>query len=100
MMKITGLSHLFKWENLHNWGLTKYFFAPLYMHFDVVLSVFIHPCTKKAEESSIQGCLCACASVACVGNISHSARLSLQQSRASFMLTWCLRAVLISSPDM
>ncbi len=23
-MKITGLSHLFKWENLHNWWLTKY----------------------------------------------------------------------------
>ncbi len=23
MMKITGLSHLFKWENLHNWWLTK-----------------------------------------------------------------------------
>ncbi len=30
MMKITGLSHLFKWENLHNWWLAKYFFAPLY----------------------------------------------------------------------
>ena len=29
MMKTTGLSHLFKWENLHNWWLTKYFFAPL-----------------------------------------------------------------------
>ncbi len=27
----TGLSHLFKWENLHNWWLTKYFFAPLYV---------------------------------------------------------------------
>ncbi len=25
MMKITGLFHLFKWENLHNWWLTKYF---------------------------------------------------------------------------
>ncbi len=33
MMKITGLSHLFKWENLHNWWLTKYFFAPLYTHY-------------------------------------------------------------------
>ncbi len=32
MMKITGLSHLFKWENLHNWWLTKYFFAPLYLY--------------------------------------------------------------------
>ncbi len=31
MMKITGLSHLLKWENLHNWWLTKYFFAPLYI---------------------------------------------------------------------
>ena len=27
MMKITGLSHLFKWENLHHWWLTKYFFC-------------------------------------------------------------------------
>ncbi len=34
MMKITGLSHLFKWENLHNWWLTKYFFAPLYITID------------------------------------------------------------------
>ncbi len=31
MMKITGLSHLFKWEKLHNRWLTKYFFAPLYV---------------------------------------------------------------------
>ena len=31
MMKITGHSHLFKWENLHNWWLPKYLFAPLYM---------------------------------------------------------------------
>ncbi len=37
MMKITGLSHLFKWENLHNWWLTKYFFAPLYIHSLVTL---------------------------------------------------------------
>ncbi len=36
MMKITGLSHLFKWENLYNWWLTKYFFAPLY------LSILMH----------------------------------------------------------
>ncbi len=36
MMKITGLSHLFKWENLHNWWLTKYFFAPLYIY------IYIH----------------------------------------------------------
>jgi len=31
MMKITGLSHIFKWENLHNWWLTKYFFSQLYL---------------------------------------------------------------------
>ncbi len=31
-MKITGLSRLFKWENLHNWWLTKCFFAPLYIY--------------------------------------------------------------------
>ncbi len=31
MMKITGLSHIFKWENLHNWWLTKYFVALLYI---------------------------------------------------------------------
>ncbi len=38
MMKITGLSHLFKWENLHNWWLTKYFFAPLYIY----IYIYIH----------------------------------------------------------
>ncbi len=32
MMKIIGLSHIFKLENLHNWWLTKYFFAPLYLN--------------------------------------------------------------------
>ncbi len=112
------------------------------MHFDVVLSVFIHPCTNKAEERSIQysrgvdaavcvrasdvcvralqrcvrvlqmcACVCfrcVCASdvcvrvlqmCACAENFSHSARLLLQQSRASFMLASCLWAVLISSPD-
>ncbi len=35
MMKITGLSRLFKWENLHNWWLTKYFFAPLYVYYAI-----------------------------------------------------------------
>ncbi len=41
MMKITGLSHLFKWENLHNWWLTKYFFAPLYMCTKPVAGIFV-----------------------------------------------------------
>ncbi len=27
MMKITGLSHLFKGENQHNWWLTKYLYS-------------------------------------------------------------------------
>ncbi len=40
MMKITGLSHLFKWENLHNWWLTKYFFAPLYMYIYICIHVY------------------------------------------------------------
>ncbi len=46
MMKITGLSHLFKWENLHNWWLTKYFFAPLYIY----IYIYIYMCV----------CVCAC----------------------------------------
>ncbi len=44
-------------------------------------------------------CVCACASDVCAENFSHSARLLLQQSWASYMLALCLRAVLISSPD-
>ncbi len=43
MMQITGLFHLFKWENLHNWWLTKYFFAPLcvyiYIYIYTVLNI-------------------------------------------------------------
>ncbi len=40
MMKITGLSHLFKWENLHNWWLTKYFFAPLYLYNNLLVKQY------------------------------------------------------------
>ncbi len=43
MMKITGLSHLFKWENLHNWWLTKYFFAPLYIYIQSHLNPLSSP---------------------------------------------------------
>ncbi len=50
MMKITGLSHIFKWENLHNWWLTKYFFAPLYIKMlcvenciHLLITVFVWP---------------------------------------------------------
>ena len=42
MMKMTGLSHLFKWENVHNWWLTKYFFAPLYTVSYTILQYLIH----------------------------------------------------------
>ncbi len=43
MMKITGLSHLFKWENLHKWWLTKYIFAPLYIHIhDIIYLTYTH----------------------------------------------------------
>ncbi len=40
MMKITGLSHLFKSENLHIWWLTKYFFAPLYVKPDQCINTY------------------------------------------------------------
>ncbi len=48
MMKITGLSHIFKWDNLHNWWLTKYFFAPLY----VVLILASAQAIKLIEDDS------------------------------------------------
>ncbi len=69
---------------------------------------------KKVEESSIQYsrrvdaalcvhvlqmCVRAHASDVCAENFSHSARLLRQQSRASYMLALCFRAVLTSSPD-
>ncbi len=79
------------------------------MHFDVVLSVFIHPCTKKWRRDRWRWlsvcarlrcvCVCARASDLCAGKLLTQCDLLLQQSRASFMLTLCLRAVLISSPD-
>ncbi len=40
-MKITGLSPLFKWENLHNWWLTKYFFAPLCVYICIYIYIYI-----------------------------------------------------------
>ncbi len=41
MVKITGLSHLFKWENLHNWWLTKYFFCPTVFTVVNLLNIFM-----------------------------------------------------------
>ncbi len=75
------------------------------MYFDVVLSVFIHPCTQKRRRAVFARswrAVCLRALQICVRarkNFSHSARLLLQQSWASYMLALCLRAFLISSPD-
>ncbi len=93
------------------------------MHFDCFEWIY-SSMLKKAEESSVfaqgwHGCLCVCASDvrACASDVRVCAsdvracasdvcaenflqqRLLLQQSRAFYMLTLCLRAVLISSPD-
>ncbi len=38
-MKITGLSHLFKWENLHNWWLNT--FLPHYIYIYIFNSVML-----------------------------------------------------------
>ncbi len=68
------------------------------------LYLFIHA-QKRGRELNLvfarcrRGCLFACTSDVCIENFSHIARLFRQQSLASFMLTLCLRAVLISSPD-
>ncbi len=85
------------------------------MHFDVVLSEFINSCSKKRRRAqfSIRAeltrlsvcmcfrCVCVCAaSDVCAENFSNIAQLFRQQSRASYMLALCLRAGLISSPDM
>ncbi len=54
MMKITGLSHLFKWQNLHNWWLTKYFFAPLYLFFLCTFCFcrFVLPALRRPMDHS------------------------------------------------
>ncbi len=56
MMKITGLSHLFKWENLHNWWLTKYFCCPTVYIYIFWLPFIIcakhHGCRKKVDEQT------------------------------------------------
>ncbi len=45
MMKMTSLSHLFKWENLHNWWLTKYFFCPtVCMYVYIYIYIYIYIC--------------------------------------------------------
>ncbi len=48
-MKITGLSHLFKWENLHNWWLTKYFLPHCiyYVYIEVLIHLAHHLCLSE-----------------------------------------------------
>ncbi len=53
MMKITGLSHLFKWENLHNWWLTKYFFAPLCVYIYIYIYIYTHMLTFVSDGDCI-----------------------------------------------
>ena len=53
MIKITGLSHLFKWENLHNWWLTKYFFAPLYLYIHPIESPYFNDDSFSILEGEI-----------------------------------------------
>ncbi len=50
MMKMTGLSHLFKWENLHNWWLTKYFFAPLYISLTLYMTLSVKSRLKSQNR--------------------------------------------------
>ncbi len=38
-MKITGLSHLFKWENLHNWWLTILFCPTVYIYIYIYIYI-------------------------------------------------------------
>ncbi len=54
MMTITGLSHLFKWENLHIWWLTKYFFAPLYIY---VYKNIYHNIWESQGNSLVKNCV-------------------------------------------
>ncbi len=76
------------------------------MHFDVVLSVFIHPFTQKRRRAQysrgVDAAVCVRALQMCVRVRRKllTQRATVTQSRASSMLTLCLRAVLISSPDM
>ncbi len=60
-MKITGLSHLFKWENLHNWWLTKYFFAPLYIKTkrEIVIQRFGTDCAGLKKNDFFTFIMCA-----------------------------------------
>ena len=50
MMKITGLSHFLKWENLHNWWLTKYLFCPTVQQHRVTHGINKHTVNNIVEK--------------------------------------------------
>ncbi len=68
-------------------------------HFSCVCVRFRCVCVRFRCVCVRFRCVCACV-LQCAENFSHSARLLLQQSWAFYTLASCLRAVLISSPDM
>ncbi len=76
MMKITGLSHLFKWENLHNWWLTKYFFAPLYIY------IYIYICMCV--------CVCTVCVYVCIGKCANPQPHGQEYSALTSYINWLL----------
>ncbi len=78
------------------------------MHFDVVLSVFIHPCTKKRRRAQVsiraeltRLSMCVRALQMCTGKTSHSALDCYSNKPERLLCSPCalVRAVLILSPD-
>uniref|UniRef100_A0A672NSN8 Calcium/calmodulin-dependent protein kinase II association-domain domain-containing protein n=1 Tax=Sinocyclocheilus grahami TaxID=75366 RepID=A0A672NSN8_SINGR len=68
-MKITGLSHLFKWENLHNWWLTKYFFSPLYVCVCIYIYIYIRGASVQLTHCSV--CIAVLESLFWYGSVSR-----------------------------
>ncbi len=73
------------------------------MHFDVVLSEFIHSCTNKRRRAQysrgVDADVCVRASDVCAGNFSHSAQLLLQTIPSIFYARLVPWAGLILSPN-
>ncbi len=93
MMKITGLSHLFKWENLHNWWLTKYFFAPLYIHTHTHTHTYIYIYIKLARNQQ------KIKPKTWPGNVSVRSAHACEKEWESvglYICLWCCRNVLAS----
>ena len=58
-------SLLFKWENLQNWWLTKYFFAPVYIFFN-------YPLDDTAESLSVSADLTENTGGGCHSAVHHT----------------------------